>query len=161
MKYLEFQTRIAVHEQAHTLEDPSEANLLQAALQACDTAYAPYSNFRVGAALLLENGQIVIGSNQENAAYPLTMCAERNALATAAALYPQIKILKIAIRAKTTQGQLSQPVPPCGACRQVLYEGECRHQQDMILLLQAELGPIYRINTVKDLLPLRFDADFL
>ena len=96
-----------------------DRQLIDAARQATERSYAPYSHFHVGAALLLENGEIITGCNQENAAFPVTICAERNALFTAGNLYPDVKIEAIAIAARNAQGFLSHPISPCGSCRQI------------------------------------------
>ncbi|WBM73555.1 cytidine deaminase [Saprospira grandis] len=138
-----------------------EAELLLRAHAACDTAYAPYSEFRVGAAALLENGEIVLGSNQENAAYPSTICAERAALFSAAAQFPGVAIRAVAIRVKTAGERVERPISPCGACRQVLFEFEWRQETPIQLLLQGDKGDIYRIASTKSLLPLLFDPSFL
>lgn len=141
--------------------DPVRAQLLARAKQAAANAYAPYSKFKVGSAVLLANGEVVIGSNQENAAYPLTMCGERVAIFAASALYPQEKIVKVAITIISDKGNINRPVTPCGACRQTLLENENRTQADIELILQGDNGEVYVIKTVKDILPFIFDASFL
>ncbi len=151
---------IAVYSNTQEL-DTERLSLLQRAREAAANAYAPYSNFKVGSAVLLDNGQIVIGSNQENASYPLTMCAERNALASAASQYPTAKILRVAITIISTNGNIMRPVSPCGACRQVIYENEFRTKHDIELILQGDGGEVYVMPTVKTILPLMFDATFL
>ena len=140
---------------------PIQRELLEKARLAASGAYAPYSNFRVGAAALLSNGLIIQGSNQENAAYPVTMCAERTAIFAAAAQFPQEKIERIAITVITPEQKVKQPVPPCGSCRQAIYESELRYAQPIELILRGEAGQIYIIPSVKILLPLLFDASFL
>ncbi len=141
--------------------DPTRAQLLARAKQAAADAYAPYSKFKVGSAVLLANGEVVIGSNQENAAYPLTMCGERVAIFAASALYPKEKIAKVAITIISEKGNINRPVTPCGACRQALLENETRTQADIELILQGDSGEVYVIKTVKDILPFIFDASFL
>jgi len=141
--------------------DPVRAQLLARAKQAAANAYAPYSKFKVGSAVLLANGEVVIGSNQENAAYPLTMCGERVAIFAASALYPKEKIAKVAITIISEKGNINRPVTPCGACRQALLENETRTQADIELILQGDSGEVYVIKTVKDILPFIFDASFL
>lgn len=150
-------------QQATTVDEltAADAALLADAKQAAAVAYAPYSNFRVGAAVLLANGKVVRGCNQENAAYPVTLCGERVALFSAAAQYPDTPILAIAITIKSSQGTIDRPVPPCGSCRQVIYENEVRHQTNIRLILQGDLGDIYIVQTVKDILPLLFDSSYL
>ncbi|MBK7504017.1 MAG: cytidine deaminase [Bacteroidetes bacterium] len=135
--------------------------LLQAAFDAKKGSHSPYSKFKVGAAVLLENGQIIKGSNQENASYPIGLCAERTALAAVVALFPQDKILTIAITASTELSVVDQPVAPCGICRQTILESEFKQHQNIRLILSGESGAVFIFNTVKDLLPLFFDSEHL
>lgn len=129
---------------------------IEAAKKACSSAYAPYSGFQVGAAVLLDNGEIVIGANQENAAYPSGLCAERVALFAAASRYPQNKALILAIAARPQGGDFRPyAVSPCGACRQVMLETEKRFQHPLKVLLYGSTE-IIRIDTAQDLLPLAF-----
>ncbi len=114
-----------------------DLRLIENAESACDTAYAPYSHFTVGAALLLENGEVVIGSNQENAAYPSGLCAERVALFNAAANHPKVKIKKIAITARKENSDQYIDVSPCGSCRQVMLEYEELQNQNIEVLFSA------------------------
>ncbi|HNE50398.1 MAG TPA: cytidine deaminase [Chitinophagales bacterium] len=146
-----------------TFEDAPEVyqQLIAAAREAKKGAYAPYSNFNVGAALLLNNGKIIQGSNQENAAYPIGFCAERTALSAAASLASHEKIKAIAITCSSVQNPVLKPAAPCGICRQTIFEAECKHQQDIEVILMGESGPVYVFKSIKDLLPLHFDADFL
>jgi len=160
MKKITLQSEIKV---AATIDElnSSDAEILLRAKEAAKGAYAPYSNFKVGSAVLLENGVIVIGNNQENAAFPVTMCGERNAIFSASAQYPNTPIIAVAITIISANGNIDRPVPPCGSCRQVIYETETRHQKDIRVVLQGDLGDIYVINSVKDILPLHFDSSFL
>ncbi len=136
-----------------------EAALAEAASRATDNAYAKYSHFRVGAAVRLGDGRIVIGANQENAAFPSGLCAERTAIFAAQANWPDQPIRCLAIAAADDHGLRAKPVSPCGACRQVILEMEDRYRQPVEILLCGTDG-IYRIGSVKDLLPLSFvDAD--
>jgi cytidine deaminase len=135
--------------------------LLAAAAKALDKAYAPYSNFHVGAAVLLDNGEILSGANFENAAYPMCLCAERSTLATVISTYPEAKILQMAIRVRNPQKPVVQPAAPCGACRQVMVEAEHRQSGDIKILLQGESGPVYVLASAKVLLPFYFDGSFL
>lgn len=136
-----------------------QQELVKAAYEATANSNAKYSNFRVGAAIRLGDGQIVKGANQENAAYPLTICAERTAIFAAQVNHPELPITHIAITAANDNGFLSQPVTPCGSCRQVMLEMEDRYQNNMTVLLCGE-DKIYRLASAKDLLPLCFvDAD--
>jgi cytidine deaminase len=123
-------------------------------------AYNPYSNFHVGAAILLENGVIVDGSNQENAAYPSGLCAERVAMFYANSMYPDVKPVAIAVTAFYQGRFIARAVPPCGSCRQVLMESESRYKSDIkILLVGSE--KIQVMNDIKSLLPLNFDSKYL
>lgn len=140
---------------------PEDARLIEAAKQATYTSYAPYSHFSVGAAALLANGEVVSGSNQENAAYPSGLCAERTTLFYAGARYPDQPVLALAIAARDTSGAfLSQPIPPCGACRQVMLEVQNRHHTPLRVLLYGTEG-IYEVTGVEQLLPLTFDGSLL
>ena len=138
-----------------------EANLVKRAQQACKTSYSPYSNFRVGAALLLVNGEIVAGSNQENAAYPSGLCAERVAVFAAASQYPGQAILAIAIAAYKAEGENFLPVTPCGSCRQVLLEYEYKQGTAMEVLLPYANQQILKSPSVSQLLPLCFNPESL
>lgn len=139
----------------------NEQALLTAANAALDKAYAPYSNFQVGAAVLLDNGETLSGANFENAAYPMCLCAERSALATAISTYPDAKVLQMAIRVRNPKKPVTTPAAPCGACRQVMVEAEYRQQGDMKIFLQGESGPVYVLPSAKILLPFYFDGSFL
>ena len=141
--------------------DKTEQLLFTKATKQMDFAYAPYSSFYVGAALLLDNGEIILGSNQENASYPLCMCAERVALFSAANLYPDAKGVKMAIVAKNPKMSIEKAIPPCGACRQVILEFENRFKGQLCILLKDDLGKYYKFQSARDLLPLAFDGSFL
>ena len=132
-----------------------EQELVQAAIDATGNSYSPYSHFKVGAALRLADGEIVIGANQENAAFPSGLCAERSAIFAAQSQRPDQAITMLAIAAKNKKGLLADPVTPCGACRQVVLEMEDRYKHPVRILLYGTNG-IYCINSVKDLLPLSF-----
>jgi cytidine deaminase len=133
-----------------------DRKLLTEAWDACESAYAPYSNFRVGASLRLANNLIFKGNNQENGAYPSGMCAERVAVFSACALHPGIAIQSIAVVAKTDVFNLTQPVTPCGACRQVISEYEMLSGQPIRILLQGNSEKIWIIEGIANLLPLMF-----
>lgn len=135
-----------------------EQNLVKLAMKATNNSYAPYSKFNVGAALLLEDGTEIIGANQENAAYPVAMCAERSAIFNAQSNHPEQPIIAIAIAAKTVDGFVSEPVSPCGVCRQAILEMEQRYHRNIRIYLYGTRG-IYVIETIKDLLPLCFTDD--
>ena len=132
-----------------------EQELVHAAIEATNNAYARYSNFKVGAAVRLADGRIVIGANQENAAFPSGLCAERSAIFAAQSQCPDQAITMLAIAARNVNGLLSEPVTPCGACRQVVLEMEDRYQRPVRILLYGTNG-VYCIDSVKDLLPLSF-----
>ena len=156
MKELKLETRVEVYAVGEL--DNIYRQLYEAAFEASKKAYAPYSKFHVGAAVLLENGEILSGNNQENAAYPSGLCAERTTLFYANSRYPEQAVTTLAIAARNEQGEfLDDPIPPCGACRQVMLETETRHQRPMRILLYGRKG-IYEIKRVGDLLPLSFDA---
>ena len=136
-----------------------QQELVRKAYEATDNSYAKYSNFNVGAAIRLGDGSIVVGANQENAAFPVSLCAERTAIYAAQANHPELPITQIAITAKNLNGFLANPVTPCGSCRQVMLEMEDRYKNNMTVLL-CGTSKIYRLASAKDLLPLCFvDAD--
>ncbi|WP_269241572.1 cytidine deaminase [Flavobacterium limnophilum] len=136
-------------------------NLMEQAVAVRKNAYAPYSKFRVGAALLLDNGKIVLGSNQENAAYPSGLCAERVAIFQSGALYPDAKILKMAISAASDTNKTTAPIPPCGSCRQSIAEYEIKQETPIEIYFMGEIGLIYKSASLKNLLPFMFDKKFL
>jgi cytidine deaminase len=144
------------------LELPSEIqHLMQEAVKVRKNAYAPYSQFRVGAALLLDNQEIICGSNQENAAYPSGLCAERVAIFYAGAKYPGAKITKMAITAASDTNPTTEPIPPCGACRQSIAEYEIKQDQAIEIFFMGESGVIYQSDSLKNLLPFMFNKKFL
>lgn len=132
--------------------------LLERADEAAASAYAPYSNFKVGAAVLLNNGIIVTGSNQENAAYPSGLCAERVALFAAGASFPASFVSTIAVSALHDSSEMPHPVSPCGACRQVMAECENRYQKNIRLIMIGASEKIIVIDSVKILLPFIFNS---
>ena len=139
---------------------PEEKQLVEEARQATYRSYSPYSRFSVGASVLLANGLILSGSNQENAAYPSGLCAERTVLFYANSQYPNQPITMMAIAARSEKGFTEIPITPCGACRQVLAETEKRFEYPIRILLYGETETII-IDGVKDLLPFLFDEDIL
>lgn len=136
-------------------------NLMNQAVTIRKKAYAPYSQFRVGTALLLDNGKTVLGSNQENAAYPSGLCAERVAIFHAGSVYPEAKILKMAITAASDTNQTQAPIPPCGSCRQSIAEYEIKQDTPIEIYFMGEIGTIYQSASLKNLLPFMFDKKFL
>lgn len=153
-------TRFSVFESVTELPTDIQ-NLMDQAVEIRKNAYAPYSKFRVGAALLLDNGQLVLGSNQENAAYPSGLCAERVAVFYAGANYPEATILKMAITAASDTNQTTAPIPPCGSCRQSLAEYEIKQEAPIEIYFMGEIGQIYKSDSLKNLLPFMFDKKFL
>ncbi|MCE3226442.1 MAG: cytidine deaminase [Bacteroidetes bacterium] len=141
--------------------DPADKLLLDSAVKIMENAYAPYSGFLVGAAVLLENGQIVTGNNQENAAYPSGLCAERVAVFHASSQFPGVKPVAIAVSAKSSSQVLDRPVTPCGACRQSVSEYEVRFSSPIRIIMAGEKGPVYISKSVSDLLPLTFTSKHL
>ena len=140
-------------------DELSEADraLMHEAMEATVRSYAPYSHFAVGAAALLADGTVVTGTNQENAAYPSGLCAERTTLFYANSQYPEQPVVTLAIAARTEKDFIDRPIPPCGACRQVILETEKRYGQPIRILLYGK-ECIYEVKSVGDLLPLSFDA---
>ena len=135
--------------------------LMNEASTARKKAYAPYSKFSVGAALLLNNGEIIIGSNQENASYPSGLCAERTAIYYKGAQYPDAKILKMAIIAGSKNKPTTTPIPPCGACRQAIAEYEVNQNSPIEIYFMGETGKVVKSNSLANLLPLVFDKSVL
>ena len=160
MKEININTTISVFNGINEL--PSEIqSLMNQAIETRKNAYAPYSKFRVGAAILLDNGKIVLGSNQENAAYPSGLCAERVAIFQAGAIYPNAKIVKLAITAASDTNPTLSPIPPCGACRQSIAEYEFKQDTPIEIYFMGESGEVYRSNSINNLLPLSFDKTSL
>ena len=135
-----------------------DALIINKAREATELSYSPYSNFAVGAAVLLENGEIVKGANQENASYPVGICAERSALATAQNLYPNMPVLALALAARKTgeQTYTNDVVTPCGMCRQFIAEQEQRYQRQVRILMSSSTK-VAIANSVEELLPMAFN----
>lgn len=160
MRLLEQTIRFSVYDRLEELR-PEDRELLLQARVSVNRAYAPYSQFKVGASARLQSGEIISGANQENAAYPMCQCAEQVVLGHCGASHPHDPILRFAITARSPRIHLENPVSPCGACRQILLEYEQRQQHPIELLLQGESGPIYLIPNARALLPLCFDGSAL
>ena len=160
MKPLTITSRLEIYENLDELPGTIQS-LMSKAFSVRDKAYAPYSQFRVGAALLLDNEEIVLGSNQENASYPSGLCAERTAVYAAGAQFPDNKIKVIAISASSMKHKVVAPVPPCGACRQALVEYEVKQDSPIEIYFMGETGKVIKADAIKDLLPLIFDASCL
>lgn len=139
----------------------SDKQLMQAAIEATQSSYAPYSNFKVGAALLMEDDTIITGNNQENAAYPSGMCAERVAIWKAGSSFPNKKVKKIAISATSNNKTVDKPVGPCGACRQTLLEYEVNQEEPIEVLFMGEIGKVVKAESITSLLPFSFDSSYL
>lgn len=138
-----------------------DALLMNKAEEAIKSSHSPYSNFRVGAAVVLESGAVVLGSNQENASFPAGLCAEGVAVFSAGANYPEDPIKAIAITSFSEEHQLSNPAAPCGICRQAIAEYEQKQNSPITIIMKGEVGPIYKCGSIADLLPLGFDNSFL
>ena len=160
MKKVELKTEFIVYDAISELSS-IEQKLMNQAIIARKKAYAPYSNFSVGAALLLDNEQVILGNNQENAAYPSGLCAERVAIYNAGANHPEARILKIAISASSANKVINQPVAPCGACRQTIAEYELKQSTPISIFFMGETGKVIKTESLKNLLPIGFDKSFL
>ena len=141
MKDIKIESTLTVYDNFNEL--PSDiASLMQKAIEARKKAYAPYSNFCVGAAILLDNNQVVTGNNQENASYPSGLCAERTAIYYAGSQYPDAKIVKMALTAGSLINQTITPIPPCGACRQAISEYEVKQESPIEIYFMGETGTV-------------------
>ena len=160
MKENKFEFQYEVYDDIGEL-DKDDAELLTKARAVTKHAYAPYSNFFVGAVAKLNNGQNVSGTNQENASYPVGICAERVLLGNAATLFPGISIDTLAISYDSKEVPSDHPISPCGMCRQALLEYETRTKKPIRLILAGQKGKIYIVNTIKFLLPFAFTPDEL
>ena len=160
MKKVKIESTLYVYESLEELPEIVQ-DLMSKAAEARNKAYAPYSKFNVGAALLLDNNEIVIGSNQENASYPSGLCAERTAIYYKGAKYPEAKIVKMAIMAGSKNNVTTKPIPPCGACRQAMVEYEINQETPIEIYFMGETGKVVKSNSVKNLLPLVFDKTVL
>lgn len=145
---------------AYDNSDSAYNKLVEKARSMTEKSYAPYSNFYVGAAVLLEDGTIITGSNQENAAYSDCLCAERVALLYATANHPGVKPVAIAIAARTEGGFTKDCVKPCGSCCQVMLETETRYSSELIIIMYGA-DRSYIADTVKDLMPFNFGCEML
>lgn len=139
----------------------ADATLLLEAKKAMKNAYAPYSKFSVGAALLLENGEVILGNNQENASFPAGLCAEGVAIFNAGANHPQKRIDAIAVMASSQLHSSNTPAAPCGVCRQAIAEFENKQKHPIRIIMAAPPGPVYICDSIAHLLPLGFDSSFL
>ena len=160
MKETKFEFSYAVFDDISELKK-EDAELLVKARAVTKQAYAPYSNFFVGAVAKLGNGELVAGTNQENASYPVGICAERVLLGNAATLFPGISVDTLAISYDSKEVPSNHPISPCGMCRQALLEYETRTAKPIRLILAGQKGKIFIVNTIKFLLPFAFTPDEL
>ncbi|WP_274476529.1 cytidine deaminase [Mangrovimonas aestuarii] len=160
MKTVEIKSVLIVYDNVDEL--PGDVSkLMSKAIEARQNAYAPYSKFSVGAAILLDNGEVVVGSNQENASFPSGLCAERTAIYAAGAQFPNAKVIKLAITAASQVRQTVAPVAPCGACRQAISEYEVKQGRPIDIYFMGETGKVVRSESLENLLPLVFDKSAL
>ena len=160
MRKIEISTSATIYKDISELS-ADDNMLMNKAIEARKKAYAPYSKFNVGAALLLDNGEIVLGNNQESAAYPSGMCAERVAIWKAGSTYPDMKIIKLAISASSLVSKVDKPVGPCGACRQTLSEYEINQKAPFPVIFMGEVGEVVKTESLLSLLPFSFDSSYL
>lgn len=160
MKKINLQISAVIYDDFVQLSTQDQV-LMNKAIYARNNAYAPYSKFNVGAAVLLNNKKIITGNNQENAAYPSGMCAERIAVWKAASRYPKKHLIKIAVTGASYVSKVTQPVGPCGACRQSLLEYEINQKQAIEIIFMGETGNIVKVNSLLSLLPFSFDSSFI
>jgi cytidine deaminase len=160
MKNQQYNFQFEVYDSINDLNE-DDAALLHKAIEATNHAYAPYSNFFVGAAARLKDGTIVTGANQENASFPVGICAERVLLSSVSSQYPSTTIETIAISYDNRNGESNKPITPCGLCRQTLFEYEQRQQQPIRLILGGLEGEVYVIEKASLLLPLSFTKEDL
>lgn len=160
MKKVILETNLEVYDSIDELPEGIQ-ELMNKAHEARNKAYAPYSRFKVGASVLLDEGLIVSGNNQENAAFPSGLCAERVAVFSAGAQYPNSTIVAMALVAGSTEHDNSDPIPPCGACRQALVEYEVKQERPISLYFMGKTGKVVKSDSIKNLLPLIFDSSYL
>lgn len=160
---MEQKTLSIVYQEYESMEmlPPGDRELMEQARTAVETAYAPYSHYKVGAAVRMGNGKIVTGSNQENMAFPSGLCAERVALFAAAAANPGVPVKAIAVTAKSLQFPVDKPVTPCGSCRQALIEYEIPGSEKIRIILMGETGKAWVLEGIESLLPLSFKEEGL
>lgn len=160
MKKITLNVHLSVFETVEELpQDVRE--LMNKAILARNNSYSPYSRFQVGAAILLDNDEVIAGSNQENASYPAGLCAERTAIFYAGAKYPNSKMLKMAISAKSLNHLVEIPTPPCGSCRQAIAEYEVKQEAPIEIYFTGETGKVVKSDSIANLLPLLFDKNYL
>jgi len=140
---------------------PKDRSLMAAAKACLDDSYSPYSKFKVGCAIRLEDGNIITGTNQENASFPVGLCAERVALSAVDALYRGQKIETMAITASSEKAKLEKPISPCGSCRQAISQAQVKSGNAIRIILQGETGEVFIFKSMDGLLPMSFDDKYL
>ena len=160
MKEIQIETKLSVFESFEELSQ-SEKEFMNQAIEIRKNAYAPYSKFLVGAAIVLDNGVVLKGSNQENAAYPSGLCAERVVIFYAGANYPNNKIVKLFITATPSDRDSENPIPPCGSCRQSIAEYEIKQDLPIEIYFMGAKGAVYKSDSLKNLLPFMLDKSNL
>ncbi|MFT4781093.1 MAG: cytidine deaminase [Psychroserpens sp.] len=160
MKDIKIESILTVYEDYNELPEDI-VSLMDTASKARLKAYAPYSKFLVGAAILLDNGEVISGNNQENASYPSGLCAERTAIYYAGAEYPDAKIVRMALTAGSQKQPTTAPIPPCGACRQAISEYEVKQDSPIEIYFMGTSGKVVKSHSLANLLPLGFDRSFL
>ncbi|MDA8874292.1 cytidine deaminase [uncultured Winogradskyella sp.] len=160
MKEVKIETTLQVYDSISNLPEDVQ-QLMNSAIEARKHAYSPYSKFDVGAAILLDNGKVISGSNQENASYPSGLCAERTAIYYAGATYPKAKMLKMALTASSQNQQTLKPIPPCGACRQAIAEYEIKQDNPIEIYFMGVKGKVVKSKSLANLLPLVFESSVL
>ena len=160
MKEIKIETTLEVFDGLEDLPINIQ-QIMKEAIKAREKAYSPYSKFNVGAAILLDNGEVISGSNQENASYPSGLCAERTAIFYAGAKYPNAKMLKMALTASSQNNITSDPIPPCGACRQSIAEYEIKQKSPIEIYFMGVEGKVIKSKSLANLLPLVFESSVL
>ncbi len=160
MKKVEIHSEFVEYGNVDELPDDDQRLVVEARLSV-NKAYAPYSRFQVGAAVLLENGIVMRGNNQENASYPIGLCAERVAIFAAGANYPGVKIKAVAITAQSDLFHIDKPITPCGACGQAIAEYEHRYHGPIRMIMVGETGKVLVADSISQFLPYQFTADDL
>jgi len=160
MKQIKIESTLYIYEDLQELPK-TVSSLMQKAVEAREKAYAPYSKFNVGTAILLDNEEVVTGSNQENASYPSGLCAERTAIYYAGSQFPEAKMISMAITAGSKKHKTNTPIPPCGACRQAIAEYEIKQNAPIEIYFMGKTGAITKSNSISNLLPLVFDKSLL
>lgn len=160
MKKIKIESFLDVYPSKDALPE-TISSLMEAAFEAREKAYAPYSDFLVGASVLLDNGEVVSGNNQENACYPAGLCAERTAIFFASSKYPEAKMIAMAITARAKGKKTTVPIPPCGVCRQAIAEYEIRQKSPIAIYFMGESGEVLKSESLENILPLLFTAKYL